>query len=135
MGTNYYHISKPCEKCGRHEKEKHIGKSSGGWQFHFRGYRDECIVSFKDWLEQLKDPNKEIIDEYGRKIPLEDFLGTVTSKKHENLNHYNVCCNHPMNEHERKYLADRPGIYPSDGIEKRTWKDDEGFAFTENEFS
>lgn len=135
MGTNYYHRSKPCVTCGSHKTEKHIGKSSGGWQFHFRGYRDENIVSLRDWIQEFKDGNKEIYNEYNEKVELQEFLDIVAAKRSENLNHYNVCCNHPMNSHERDYLSERVGHYPSDGIEKRTWKDNEGFCFTDWEFS
>jgi|GEM_PF-1427931 len=135
MGTNYYHRSKPCEKCGTHKTEKHIGKSSCGWQFHFRGYRDDGIVNFQDWLKEFGDSNKEIYDEYGEKIEIKDFIDRVILKRSELLNHYNVCCNHPMNEHERKYLCERPNMYPSDDLERRTWKDDEGYCFTDWEFS
>ncbi len=37
MGINYYHRTNICKECGRYD-ERHIGKSSHGWQFSFHGY-------------------------------------------------------------------------------------------------
>lgn len=135
MGTNYYLRSKPCEKCGTCQTEKHIGKSSVGWQFHFRGYKDSMIVSFKDWIQEFTDPNKEIYDEYGNKLDIEKFINIVSVQKHECLNYYNICFNHPMNEQERKYIKERMNFFPIDANERKIWKDNEGYAFSDSEFS
>ena len=82
MGTNYYARSKICKECGRHD-ELHIGKSSGGWKFHFRGYRDSWedvdIRSKKEWEEYLKD--KHIFNEYDEEVSYEDFFNLVELKQ------------------------------------------------------
>lgn len=134
MGTNYYLKNKPCETCGHYKNQKHIGKSSYGWQFHFRGYREESIVTFLDWMEEIKDPKKIIVDEYGKEISLEEFTKLVELKK-SGLNHCNIVTNNPMTELESKYLDQRnPNIYGKN-IRDNVWKDNHGNAFTDCEFS
>lgn len=39
MGTNYYLHTDVCKHCKRSADRVHIGKSSSGWPFLFRGYR------------------------------------------------------------------------------------------------
>lgn len=132
MGTNFYHQRKKCETCGSTGYQKHIGKSSCGWQFHFRGYRDEELISYEQWLKELDNPEKEIVDEYDRLIPLEDFKAMVEMKK-DGLNHCNVVLNCPMTKKEREYCSERPKT-PIGDISERTWKDNEGHPFTDWEF-
>lgn len=135
MGTNYYIQSKACNSCGHCKNEKHIGKSSYGWQFHFRGYRDQQIVSFQDWIKEINEPNTSIINEYGEKISCCEFIEMVNSKKDE-MNSYNINVQFPMNEKERRYLNERLTKYPSDNsYSDRSWKDNEGHSFTDQEFS
>lgn len=131
MGTNYYLKSKPCVTCGHSENKKHIGKSSFGWQFHFRGYREDMLVSYKSWLEELNDPNKIIVDEYNDQIPLDDFKQLIESKD-QGVNHFNIISNNPMTYKERQYLIRHP--YRYDSYHQNCWKDDEGYAFTDCEF-
>jgi hypothetical protein len=82
MGTNYY-VDRPrpcCPTCGQTTSEVvHIGKSSAGWRFQFRGYREEGLTSAKAWLEFLQD--KPIVDEYGRHHELTDFVDMIRSKQ------------------------------------------------------
>lgn len=80
MGTNYYtHVSDhPCPTCGSlGDGEKHIGKSSSGWQFVFQ--EQSGIKTRKDWFEYLKD--KRIIDEYGEVVPVAEFWDLVEEKQ------------------------------------------------------
>lgn len=138
MGTNYYLKSRPCDACGYSKNEKHIGKQSCGWEFHFRGYRDESIVDFDDWVNLIDDPNKQIVNEYGEVIDKESFKeGRLISLKNGLLNHYNVIYGLPMNDRERAYCADRNNHcgYTNRGSERNCWKDKRGFTFTDNEFS
>jgi hypothetical protein len=140
MGINYYHQSLPCKCCGGIKEKTHIGKSSSGWQFHFRGYRDPLdgnkdILSFDDWIKEFADTTKEIVDEDGKVMSTDDFMTLVIEKKKECLNHYNIVCGVPMNGDEKAYLWTRSHLYPCEGVQNRTWKDDEGYAFTDWEFS
>jgi len=118
MGTNYYQRTDICDHCNRF-KEKHIGKSSMGWQFSFRGYNgmedQPTIRSFEDWKKQLQSDG-EIFDEYGREIPFEEFVAMVEEKKDEpkNTNHYDYC----------KAEADNHGWDVN-----MNWKDQEGHSF------
>ena len=111
MGTNYYHKTNICPQCGRFD-EAHIGKSSAGWQFSFRGYPE--IRSYKDWIKELKR-NGVIYDEYGRGVTLREFKSMVASKK-SFKNHYDYCkIDHPESVRDQ-------------------WKDENGFSFQSNEF-
>jgi len=92
MGTNYYAILNYCDHCGRGDKI-HIGKSSAGWTFGFRGYTSVygCdglvtpIKSYQDWIVYLDD--KRIENEYGEQFTLDDFMDIVKSKKDSKSNH------------------------------------------------
>jgi hypothetical protein len=120
MGTNYYHRTDICESCNRFD-ERHIGKSSGGWQFSFQGYDDiqPNILSFEDWKRELQEG--KIFTEYGEEISFENFVELVESKhKPFNKNHYDYC----VAEHKAR------GYDMS-----RDWKDGEGYSFTFSEFS
>ncbi len=70
MGTNYYHRYNICSECRRYDK-RHIGKSSAGWQFSFKGWKDSegrpAIKSWQDWKYILKTfKDGQIFDEYGK---------------------------------------------------------------------
>lgn len=123
MGLNFYHRTNICEHCGRYDT-RHIGKSSMGWQFGFRGYKpDEYdddqtrIESYKDWLALLEAGGK-IFDEYGKEISLDDFKAMVESKRSEKLNHTTYCrTHHPQHARED------------------CWLDPEGYDFDKGDFS
>ena len=114
MGTNYYHRTEVCEKCGRYD-DRHIGKSSGGWLFNFRGYPPDewqpsrpVIKSYQDWLAILESGG-EIYDEYNRKVTLDEFKRVVAERGDDPLNHFYEC---------------------NDG-----WLDHDGHPFSDTEFS
>lgn len=126
MGTNYYQRTDICDRCNRY-KEKHIGKSSAGWEFSFQGYDDGRVMprikSFMDWKRELQADSK-IFTEYGEEISFEDFVKFVESKKGgtfgpnkiPNLNHFDHC------EKEGYHMTN-------------DWKDKEGYSFTSSDFS
>jgi len=76
MGINYYLAKNYCNKCNRYESI-HIGKSSYGWTFSFRAYKN--IRSFDDWKKEFI--GNRIFDEYGKEITINDFVKMVESKK------------------------------------------------------
>lgn len=117
MGTNYYVPLDPCKHCGRADEKIHLGKSSYGWKFHFRGYRDTYqpdIKSVNDWKDFLA--GKQIFDEYGKEISHTDFWQFVEGK-----------------QQGRSNLEDplRPNPYSTG---PRVWYDDEGYWFCDYEF-
>jgi hypothetical protein len=69
----------------------HIGKQSGGWQFHFRGYRESekwelpegvpCLTSTDDWRELLARADVRIYDEYGAEVEAAQFWEGVEASK------------------------------------------------------
>lgn len=82
MGTNYYAVMK---KPSLYKKNIHIGKSSAGWKFNFRGYQDELnIKSLEDWKEFLKNKDLVILNEYDDEISYNDFFELVEYKQKEN---------------------------------------------------
>lgn len=125
MGTNYYLHQNVCSQCGRSDKQLHIGKSSGGWTFSFRGYRSiynhPHIRSYKEWLHFLNAEiaNGSVIkDEYGDIVTISDFKNLVEAKRNEKYNH-TIYCRDSHPEH----------------AERDCWLDDEGHSFSDHEFS
>ena len=87
MGTNYYLKYDICECCNRYD-EIHIGKSSAGWQFIFRGYGEDFIPvlqTYDQWKDFIKDQlygdTAKIVDEYGKEIGLKEFVEMVKEKQ------------------------------------------------------
>ena len=127
MGCNYYLRKNECKHCNRYD-DIHIGKSSAGWTFSFRGYKDTDdytsylinvpVESWKDWQEILRKEDN-IYDEYNRKISFEEFQKLVESKKEQPNNHVTYC--------EKEY-ADTDYL-------NRLWLDEEGNSFSDSEFS
>ena len=74
---NYYHRTNICEHCGRFD-ERHIGKASGGWRFHWQAThtyddgRGPQIRSVADWRERLKIG--AVFNEYDEQIDTAEFL-------------------------------------------------------------
>lgn len=57
----------------------------------------------------------------------------IKDSLNDRINHYNVCCGHPETKIEREYIADNNGICYKE-LERVTWKDEDGFAFSDIEF-
>ena len=124
MGTNYYVATNHCECCDRYDVEYHIGKSSMGWAFSFRGYPAERLESWKQWKEFLKD--QIIMDEYHERKDYDWFVqfiegpkapGFVNDRGHKNLLH---------NQEIKKGSWYNP---------EYDWEDPEGYSFSSREFS
>lgn len=89
MGTNYHVIIDECpEVCGRcfYRARVHLGKSSVGWRFLHRGYRegvpdfpDMKITGRESWL-RLLDLGR-IVDEYGREVGKQELLEFIEAKQ------------------------------------------------------
>lgn len=80
MGTNYYAQDDATCDNPAHTKTLHIGKSSGGWKFGFHGIpaHEPPLTSWAAWREFLA--TKEITDEYGRTLTLEEFTEVVEKR-------------------------------------------------------
>jgi hypothetical protein len=137
MGTNYYAHVNICYECGKAERVLHIGKSSGGWTFSFRGYRphldintwetdDLNVTSFDDYKELLSQNNTKIIDEYGTVILYDEFIAIVESKKDSKFNHA-----HMVKERDKVMF---PFGFDQEYYDKN-WLDEDGNSFTAGEFS
>jgi len=89
MGINYYLITDICNCCKRYRKI-HIGLSSEGWRFKFRGYDkgydDPSISTFTRWKEIILNRKSFIFDENCKIIPRKRFLKYIESK--QNLKKY-----------------------------------------------
>jgi|SRR5882672_1136446 len=79
MGTNYYHRVEGKE-------DRHIGKQSAGWAFHFRGYRKENepdgfeIRSWEDWKNAILKEGS-VYDEYERECDIRAWIQKVEAGK------------------------------------------------------
>ena len=119
MGCNYYARPDPCAHCGRSDKNIHIGKSSIGWVFYFRGYREAYdepeIHSFEDWKHFISTScNGVVWDEYGKKKTLEWFVKFVEAKQKDGRRHE---------------LQIRDPYYS-----ERNWVDKDGYDFCDYKF-
>lgn len=142
MGTNYTWRHAECRCCERYE-ELHIGKSSGGWEFMFRGHRElegdptQNIESWADWKQRIRSEGR-VIDEYGTPMPTEEFIQMVEKhlspgktfsgpggKPVKLLNHIDTILADPKYEY----------LWPRMRDPKENWKDAEGFSFGIGEFS
>lgn len=128
---NYYLVKKKCPTCGISAGKKHIGKSSQGWQFHFKGYIDEGIICFEDWIVLMNKDDYQIVDENEKVITVVDFIMMCTAKKCE-MGFYNIYHNLAINSKEKEYLENRPNKI---GFPVSCWKDDDGYSFSKEEFS
>ena len=129
MGTNYYVAKNLCECCNRYDREYHIGKSSYGWSFSFRGYRAEGLVSWSAWKEFLND--QIIMDEYGERIDYEWFVQNIENEKAPGF----VCSNgHKNLQHNAEGRKPSPSGYTWFNPEY-DWDDEGGYSFSSREFS
>jgi len=82
MSTNYYLQNKPCSHCGIVDSKSilHIGKSSRGWCFGLHVMPECGICSLDDWRLLFQEPSREIVDEYGRRIGVDQMLSIVTER-------------------------------------------------------
>ena len=126
MSTNYYVAKNKCDCCNRYDKEYHIGKSSWGWAFSFRGYRYPPAAeyadldSWKKWKEYLKD--QQIVDEYGDAIDYADFVNLIETVKSPGY----------IRQDGKKNLSHNSGNWFNPEYD---WDDEAGYSFTSREFS
>ena len=91
MGTNYYvrvpQCSQACKHCGQ-EQDIHIGKSSAGWRFLHRAYRDPAVAPAEVAWPVVDRPSWEklltlgpVYDEYGQEQDPADLLAFIDSKQ------------------------------------------------------
>jgi len=141
MGTNYYLHFDVCEHCDRSDHVMHIGKSSAGWRFSFRGYRlsesgypdldmiedapMKKIQSEDDWRKMIEwateDRGARIKDEYMATKTPEEFWEWVEAKR-DGRSHHEYCLASEYT-HEREHGR------------MDTWHDEKGNSFTGREFS
>lgn len=126
MGVNYYYHTNICHECTRSDV-LHVGKKSMGWTFHFHGYRtefgaDQNIVSISDWEKLFKTVPGVLVDEEERVVenPLE-FLHELERPTKE--------------QQEDEDSPDRRGAWSPRPDPLTEWRDSEGFAFYDGEFS
>lgn len=57
----------------------HIGQVSGGARFLFRAHNSQGITTLPDWEQFLRNPNVTIRNEYGRDVPVDEMIETMTA--------------------------------------------------------
>jgi hypothetical protein len=121
MSTNYY-LEDKCTHCGRSD-QIHLGKSSAGWTFTFRGDKENGIVDFASWLKRIDDclenQSHIIVNEYGDPVIRYELLELIDSKKNEKNNHALYV--------EKEYSESFSPF--------KDWTDSGGNSFTDCEFS
>lgn len=135
MGENFYHSARACPTCGHRPEGKHIGKSSHGWSFLFQGYWD--ITSYQDWKKEFENPKKQIVNESGDALTIQEFDKIVQSKK-DGLNHARIYRNEAKTDKEKEYIKDLQKNIYYDWYDprhaKECWVDKEGHSFSSRDF-
>jgi hypothetical protein len=129
MGTNYYTATEPCEKACEHcsqQTELHIGKSSGGWKFGFRGHPDLGLTSWSAWQAFLV--GRPITDEYGAARTLDEFRKVVEERWTPRDMDRPICRVEPT---AREIAGGFGGRFEPHG----NYHDPDGFDFYDGEFS
>lgn len=112
MGMNYYLRKNDEDGVGR---KVHLGKSSAGWTFTFRGDTDNGVVDFDSWVNRVNTLMKEgwvLTDEgEGGVWDWTELLLKIQNKRLEPNNHAKQ--------------------YPSE----RDWCDEDDNSFSDREFS
>lgn len=86
MGTNFYMMYREHFSNGDHkDNHYHLGKSSGGWEFTFRGDRKNKIVDLRSWYafaKQLSDGGYTLTNDNGSGIKtLVELLKLIKENK------------------------------------------------------
>lgn len=120
MGVNYYlHL--------KDNHSLHIGKSSSGWRFCFRGYRDQeqLIESYQAWRVLILDALAKgcrLCDEHGNALSAQQFFYLVGTKTTDPMDYVTYCLASPY------ACVRRHG-------QQECWRDREGHPFCETEYS
>lgn len=115
MGTNYYWFKEEPDEKEDVSAGLHIGKNSCGWVFNFEAHSHPKLKMLQDYKEFLKEGF--IYNEYGDDISYDEFLSILEYSKE------------PFNGRPPYILVDPD--YPHEPYEY----EDEGFAFSEGDFS
>lgn len=122
MGTNYYlrgDQPSACKCCGHTppREEVHVGKSSWGWKFLFKGNRDPeqgpLVTTEEEWWVEIQrriQAGQQLRDEYGTVITLPELRALIEARRTD---------------------QDHLGFTFRDG----GWQDAKGNDFLESEFS
>ena len=145
MGTNYYVTLKETDddkffdysefgSIGSNRTIKfaslHVGKSSYGWAFHYRGYRQLGLVSFDSFRDFINESNRLLVDEYGEIQDKDKFHQMILTYKSPmyinktgdiNKDHMDYCISHRSLSLET--------------IREQMWHDNMGYSFWESNFS
>jgi hypothetical protein len=79
MGWNYYMERNHCPHCNRRDRV-HIGKSSMGWVFALRRYRDEGVFDLDDWIRLWNEPGTLIVDEDGNEVSIQRMVSIISER-------------------------------------------------------
>jgi hypothetical protein len=121
MGTNYYiafvsDAGRACPCCKKLSETLHIGKSSMGWDFLFRGYKrpetDYQLDTWEAWKEFILGKETIVYDEYGKVHDKQEIIDFIEAR-HANQNNL-----------KNKVEPDRDA----------EWVDKEGYVFVDREF-
>lgn len=64
----------------------HLGKSSGGWPFAFRGYPERGVVDYESW--RALAASGPIMAEYGVEVPLAELEEIVARHRSYQAQHF-----------------------------------------------
>lgn len=120
MSTNYY--ARTMDMPEDHEG-LHIGKSSVGWDFLWRGHKKLNLTSRALWEKYLNNKDISIVSEMGIVYDLTGFLDEVVNPRdgRKRIKHAHYWLRFDRNMHQT-WMFDEE------------WVDDEGYPFCGSEF-
>ena len=117
MSTEYTLI-RTCQQSGDRSSLP-LGLNVGLRRFQFRAHPKLKLVSFDSILEFIKRDQAEVFDEYGRHVPLSEFVDFVQQR----LNAPN------LRSHERNGV-----LFDGEDENQRNWVDAAGHSFANYDF-
>jgi hypothetical protein len=119
MSTEYT-IVRTCQVSGDRSSLP-LGLSVGARRFQFRAHPSLNLVSFESIVDFIKRDGAEVVDEYDRVMPLDDFVNYVRSKL--------ASPDNSLRRHERDDIR-----FDSEDDEQRNWVDAQGHSFANYDF-
>lgn len=122
-GCEVLHLNETVEGSTNGELGLHVGKSSGGWDFLWRGHEDLNLVSRARWEDWLRQPGVIIVAEHGIEYTPREFLETIVDDKLAKA----------VIQHARYWLRhSRDSL--DNSLNVTCWVDEDGHPFCGTEF-
>lgn len=118
MTTNYYAQPTAVPEAGG----LHIGQSSAGMDFLWRGHTNLRLTTREAWEKYLDRPEITIVDEYGEKWSIDEFMLKVVNRTNIEIRHAHLWLRYDRTSLDNSMLHNK-------------WVDPQGHPFCGMSFS